>query len=177
LGLGRASPAPALALELELDFAGESAEEARRRCGDGDGFSRGAAAAAPAATMAFRSRGISPVVLGVWGLGVSFRFKMGGAEPTHGTAAEVEWEPSENMGEEGWGWVRPSQGQKGKSGRNKGPVSSSGGGGPGGASGTEVAASKQIRFDAPGEAVTPGPGDGCRCGRVIASGPGRSKAR
>lgn len=44
------------------------------------------------------------------------------------------------MGEEGW--VRPSQGQKGKSERNKGPVSSSGGG-PGGASGTEEAAASR----------------------------------
>lgn len=88
LGLGRASPALALA----LDLAGESAEEARRRCGDGDGLSRGAAAAAPAATMALRSRGISPWFLGF----VGFRFVSfqdgGGAERSRRcTAAEVEW--------------------------------------------------------------------------------------
>jgi hypothetical protein len=128
LGLGRASPAlPALA--LALDLAGDRAEEARRRCGDGDGLSRGAAAAAPAATMALRSRGISPWF---WGFG-GFRFKMdGGSGADAGcTAAEVEWEPSETWGE-GKGMadgVRsiPSQGQKGESKRNKGPVPSAGG--------------------------------------------------
>jgi hypothetical protein len=104
-----------------------------------------------------------PVVLGLWGLRGFVSRQDGGSGAD---ARQRKWSGSQVKT---WakGWVRPSQGQKGKSGRNKGPVSS-GGGGPlaqvgapavqrdGGRSG--AASRSRLTPGDPG----PDPGAGCR---------------